>query len=335
MSPTRIAMRIPRVTDRLLGVLVIAMAISTAWLPQARAQVPGRPITIIVPYSPGTGIDILARSLGAELSAKWGQPVVVENRTGASGNIGTGLAARATPDGNTLLMMAKVFVVNPSLFKSVPYDPVTSFTPIIKLATGSIVLAVHPSVPANTVQEFIKYVKARPGQINYGSPGFGTPHHLAMELFKHATHTDLVHIPYKGTSGVMSDIVGNHVSAMFVPTHVALPIARGGKIRILGVASDQRVPVAPDVPTMEEQGVPDFEVDLWFGLLAPAGTPPEVIARYNTVLNEFLHAPKMVKELARQGLVASGGPPEVLRDLIAKDLAKWRKIITDAGITAE
>src|SRR3954471_6886927 len=301
----------------------------------ANAQVPGRPITIIVPYSPGTGIDILARALGAELSQKWGQPVVVDNKTGASGNIGTGIAARAEPDGNTLLMMAKVFVVNPSLFKSVPYDPVASFTPIIKLATGSIVLAVHPSVPAKNVEEFVQYAKSKPGQLNYGSPGFGTPHHLAMELFKQATHTELTHVPYRGTSGVMNDLIGNHVSAMFVPTHVALPLADAKEIRILGVASDKRVAAAPDVPTLIEQGLPGLEVDLWFGLLAPAGTPPEVVTRYNIVLNEFLRAPKMIAELGKQGLVSSGGTPEILRDLIAHDLVKWQKIIKDAGISAE
>ena len=193
--------------------------------PPAAAQVTGRPITIIVPYTPGTGIDILARALGAELTRHWGQPVVVDNKPGASGNIGTQVASRAAPDGQTLLMIAKTFVTNGSLFKNVPYDPVKSFAPVIKLATGSIVLAVHPSVPANSVPAFIQYVKARPGEVNYGSPGFATPHHLAMELFKHATQTDLVHIPYKGTSGVMSDLIGNHVSAMFVPTHVALPLA--------------------------------------------------------------------------------------------------------------
>jgi tripartite-type tricarboxylate transporter receptor subunit TctC len=217
----------------------------------------------------------------------------------------------------------------------VPYDPIASFAPVIKLATGSIVLAVHPSVPAKNVKEFVAYAKSKPGQINYGSPGFGTPHHLAMELFKQATHTDLTHVPYRGTSGVMNDLIGNHVSAMFVPTHVALPLANAGEIRILGVASDQRVAAAPDVPTLIEQGVPGFEVDLWFGLLAPAGTPPEVVARYNTVLNEFLRAPKMVAELGKQGLVSSGGSPEILRDLIAHDLAKWQKIIKDAGIRAE
>ena len=264
-------MGVSGVAARLFRLTFAASALVALSLSVAAAQVPGRPVAIIVPYSPGTGIDILARALGGELSQKWGQPVVIDNKTGASGNIGTGVAARAEPDGNTLLMMAKVFVVNPSLFKSVPYDPVSSFTPIIKLATGSIVLAVHPSVPAHSVQEFIQYAKSKPGRINYGSPGFGTPHHLAMELFKQATHTDLVHVPYRGTAGVMNDIIGNHVSAMFVPTHVALPLAEANEIRILAVASEQRVEAAPNVPTLIEQGVPGFDVDLWFGLLAPAG----------------------------------------------------------------
>jgi tripartite-type tricarboxylate transporter receptor subunit TctC len=321
--------------DRLLHSAIAAVTLLAVSVSAALAQAPGRPITIIVPYSPGTGIDILARALGNELSQKWGQPVVVDNKTGASGNIGTGLAARASPDGNTLLMIAKVFVVNPSVFKSVPYDPITSFAPVIKLATGSIVLAVHPSVPADTAKGFIEYAKARPGQINYGSPGFATPHHLAMELFKQATGTDLVHVPYKGTSNVMSDLVGNHVGAMFIPTHVALPHAVEKQIKLLGVASLERVPAAPDVPTLDEQGVTGFEVDLWFGLLAPAGTPADIVNRYNAALNEFLRSPRMVSELAKQGLIASGGTPGTLRELIAHDFAKWAKIIKDAGITAE
>jgi tripartite-type tricarboxylate transporter receptor subunit TctC len=318
-----------------LRTVLLAVALLAGWDGGASAQQPGRPITIIVPYSPGTGIDILARTLGNELTQKWGQPVVIDNKTGASGNIGTGLAARAAPDGNTLLMMAKVFVVNPSVFKSVPYDPIKSFEPIVKLATGSIVLALHPSVPVDTTRAFIQYAKSRPGEINYGSPGFATPHHLAMELFKQATGTNLVHVPYKGTSNVMSDLVGNHVSAMFIPTHVALPHAVDKQIKLLGVASLDRVAVAPDVPTLHEEGLTGFEVDLWFGLLAPAGTPPDIVARYNAALNDFLRAPKMVAELAKQGLIASGGPPEVLRDLIAHDVVKWQKIIRDAGITAE
>ena len=262
--------------------------------------------------------------------------MVVDNRTGASGNIGTGMAARAAPDGNTLLMIAKVFVVNPSLFKSVPYDPVKSFDPIIKLATGTIVLAVHPSVPANDVREFVAYVKSQPpGSVNYGSAGFATPHHLSMELFKQAAGVNLTHIPYKGTSGVMTDLIGNHVSAMFIPTHVALPFMRDKQIRVLGIAGRERSAAVPDVPTLHEQGLSEVENDLWFGLLAPAGTPPEIVARFNAAINEIIRTKEMVASLAKQGLVVSGGGPEVLRDLIVKDRAKWAKVISDAGIKAE
>jgi tripartite-type tricarboxylate transporter receptor subunit TctC len=320
---------------KLFGVATVALLLTALSFESAAAQVAGRPITIIVPYTPGTGIDILARALGGELAKLRGQPVVVDNKPGASGNIGTQVAARAAPDGQTLLMIAKTFVTNVSVFKNVPYDPVTSFVPVVKLATGSIVLAVHPSVPADSVPAFVQYVKARPGAVNYGSPGFATPHHLAMELFKHATQTNLVHIPYKGTSGVMSDLVGNHVSAMFVPTHVALPLAADKQIHILGVASAERVAAAPDVPTLNEQGVTGFEVDIWFGLLAPAGTPADVVARYNAAVNAFLRSPAIVDTLAKQGLITAGGPPEVLRDLIATDMAKWHKLIQQAGITAE
>lgn len=323
--------------NRLTRCVIAAFTVLLAALPlpPSAAQVAGRPITIIVPYTPGTGIDILARALGAELTKHWGQPVVVDNKPGASGNIGTQLAARAAPDGQTLLMVAKTFVTNVSLFKNVPYDPVQSFTPVIKLATGSIVLAVHPSVPASSVKDFVQYVKAHPGEINYGSPGFATPHHLAMELFKHATGTDLVHIPYKGTSGVMSDLVGNHVSAMFVPTHVALPLAADKQIRILGVASAERVAAAPEVPTLAEQGVTGFEVDIWFGLLAPAGTPADVVSRYNAAINAYLRSPAVAGTLAKQGLITAGGSPSVLGELIAHDMVKWQKVIERAGITAE
>jgi tripartite-type tricarboxylate transporter receptor subunit TctC len=324
------------VTKREVAASLGALALSAAMPSRVAAQVAGRPITIIVPYSPGTGIDILARSIATDLSNRFNQPVVVDNRTGASGNIGTGMAARAAPDGNTLLMIAKVFVVNPSLFKSVPYDPVTSFDPIIKLATGTIVLAVHPSVPANDVRAFVAYVKSQPpGSVNYGSAGFATPHHLSMELFKQAAGVNLTHIPYKGTSGVMTDLIGNHVSAMFIPTHVAMPFARDKQIRVLGLAGRERSAAMPDVPTLHEQGLGEVENDLWFGLLTPAGTPSDVVARYNTAINAIIRTKEMVASLAKQGLVVSGGGPEVLRDLIVADRAKWAKVISDAGIKAE
>lgn len=313
-----------------------ALALSAVAPRPAAAQVAGRPITIIVPYSPGTGIDILARAIATDLSNRFGQAVVVDNRTGASGNIGTGMAARAAPDGNTLLMIAKVFVVNPSLFKNLPYDPVKSFAPIIKLATGTIVLAVHPSVPAKNAQEFVAWVKSQaPGSVNYGSAGFATPHHLSMELFKQAAGVNLTHIPYKGTSGVMTDLIGNHVSAMFIPTHVAMPFMRDKQIRVLGIAARERSAAVPDIPTLQEQGLGEVENDLWFGLLAPTGTAPEIVQRYNSAINEIVRSKEMTASLAKQGLVVSGGGPDVLRDLIVKDRAKWAKVIADAGITAE
>jgi tripartite-type tricarboxylate transporter receptor subunit TctC len=317
-----------------------AFAASCALHAAAQATQPptanAAPLKLIVPFTPGTGIDILARSIASDLSQRFNQPVVVENRTGASGNIGTGIAARAAPDGNTLLMIAKVFVVNPSLFKNLPYDPVKSFEPIIKLATGTIVLAVHPSVPAKDAREFAAYVKSRPpGSVNYGSAGFATPHHLTMELFKQAAGVNLTHIPYKGTSGVMTDLIGNHVSAMFIPTHVALPFRRDKQIRVLGIAGRERSAAVPDVPTLHEQGFAEVENDLWFGLLAPAGTPADAIRRYNAAINEIIRTKEMVASLAKQGLVVSGGGPEVLRDLIVQDRAKWAKVISDAGIKAE
>ena len=324
------------VTKREVAASIGALALSAVAPGGARAQVAGRPITIIVPYSPGTGIDILARSIATDLSQRFGQAVVVDNRTGASGNIGTGMAARATPDGNTLLMIAKVFVVNPSLFKSVPYDPVTSFDPIIKLATGTIVLAVHPSVPANDVREFIAYVKSQPpGSVNYGSAGFATPHHLSMELFKQAAGVNLTHIPYKGTSGVMTDLIGNHVSAMFIPTHVALPFMRDQQIRVLGVAGRERSAAVPEVPTLHEQGLGEVENDLWFGLLAPAGTPPEIVRRIQEEIARALGTAKMRELLASQGLVVVASTPTDFAARIGSEVAKWRKVIREAGITLE
>lgn len=324
------------VTKREVAASLGALALSAVAPLPVGAQVAGRPITIIVPYSPGTGIDILARSIASDLSNRFGQPVVVDNRTGASGNIGTGMAARAAGDGNTLLMIAKTFVINPSLFANVPYDPVKSFAPIIKLATGTIVLAVHPSVPANDARAFVAYVKSRPpGSVNYGSAGFATPHHLSMELFKQAAGVNLTHIPYKGTSGVMTDLIGNHVSAMFIPTHVAMPFMRDKQIRVLGIAARERSAAVPDIPTLREQGLGEVENDLWFGLLAPAGIPADAVARYNAAINEIIRTKEMVASLAKQGLAVSGGGPEVLRDLIVKDRAKWAKVVADAGIKAE
>ena len=294
-----------------------------------------QPITIVVPYTPGTGIDILARLVADELQPRWGQPVVVENKPGASGNIGTAAVARAAPDGHTVLMQANTLVTNAKLFKALPYDPLESFAPIIEVATGAISLVVHPSVPAQSVREFTEYAKSRPGQINYGSPGLGTPQHLAMELFKLSTKTDIVHVPYRGAAGAVTDLIGGHVSAMFLPVHTALPLVRQGQARMLAVGSLSRVATVPDVPTLAEAGLPGYEVDFWYGLLAPAGTPREIVAKYNGALNEILRSPAAIGNLSKQGLAAKGGDPDALRALIAKDLAKWGRVVEEAGISAQ
>jgi len=315
----------------LLAVAALAMTSGNA----AAQKLSDRPITVIVPYSPGTGPDILARTIGEELHQRWGQPVVVDNKPGASGNIGTQQASRAAPDGHTLLIVSNPFTANISLFKNVPYDPVSSFAPIIEVGVGALVLAVHPSVPATSTKEFIDYAKARPGQINYGSPGIGTPHHLAMELFKLTTGTDMKHIPYRGSAGATQDLIGGHVSAGFQAVHVVMPMARENQVRVLATAGKERVRVAPDLPTLQEQGLPGFEVDLWYGIFAPAGTPADIVTRYNTTIDEILRAPQVVEKLAKQGLTVVGGSPDRLAEFVAKDIIKWQKVVKEAGIADE
>jgi len=315
------------------GLFAAAAAMMLAAIPViAPAQQPGRAITIIVPYTPGSGPDILARLVGEEIQTRWSQPVVVDNKPGASGNIGTQLAARAAPDGNTLIMSTNPFASNASLFKSLPYDPVTSFEPIIMIATGALALTVHPSLPVKTTKEFIDYAKDRPGQLNYGSPGPGTPHHLAMELFKLTTKTDLKHIPYRGSAGATQDLAGGHVSAGFQAVHVALPLVQNNQLRLLAVATKERVPAAADLPTLISEGVKDFDLPLWYGVLAPAGTPPDIVARYNSVLNDILRSPQVVEKLAKQGLVTAGSTSEAFGAIIKNERNRWDTVVTEAGI---
>jgi tripartite-type tricarboxylate transporter receptor subunit TctC len=320
-----------------IGAVAIAVAVILA-ASGAKTQPQGlsdRPITIVVPYTAGTGIDIVARTIGEELKERWKQPVVVENKPGASGNIGTQYATTRAPDGHTLMMTANTFVTNVSLFKSIPYDPEKSFAPIVEVATGALALAVHPSVPAPSVRALIDHAKANPAKLNYASPGRGTPQHLAMELFKLTAQVDVVHVPYAGSAGAVRDLVGGHVSAMFIPLHTVLPLSQGNQVRVLAIGSPKRSSLAPDVPTLAEAGVTGFEVDLWYALLAPAGTPQDVVARYNSVVNDILAMPKVREALEKQGLMPRGGAPEQLAQLIANDRARWAKVVKDAGITAE
>jgi tripartite-type tricarboxylate transporter receptor subunit TctC len=314
----------------MLAVLAGALAPAGSGLAQSQQT-----IHLTVPFTAGTGPDLLARLLGEELRQRWNHPVIVENKPGASGNIGTLAAARAAPDGQTLLVTVNTFVMNASLYRAIPYDPETSFVPIVEVATGVLALVVHPSLNVASFAEFLAAARAKPGAINYASPGRGTPQHLAMELLKLTAQVDLTHIPYAGSASAIKDLAGGHVSAMFLPVHTALPLVESGNIRILAVGSERRAHQAPQVPTLAELGVTGFDVDLWYAVLAPAGTPKEIVARYNAVFNDILAQPGIRDALDRQGLVAQGGPPERLTELIARDRPRWAKVVKDADISAE
>ena len=256
------------VRDCLLAALLAMIVGPLLTIPvYAQDQYPNRNVRVIVPFSPGTGIDILARTLGARLGERWKISVIVDNRPGASGNIGSEAVAKSAADGYTLLMTASTIVTNRGFFKTMPYDAVKDFAPVMPLAVGSLAFVAHPSLPVRSVREFVSLAKARPGEINYASPGNGTPHHLAMELFKQRTGIDVKHIPHKATGPAVADILGGHVSVMFLPIHVALPHAQSRKLRILAAGGSRRAAATPDVPGLAEAaGVRDVVVDIWYAL---------------------------------------------------------------------
>ena len=317
-----------------------ALAASLAFALPASAQeiypAAGRSMRIIVPFSPATGIDILARTLGQKLGEKWKIAVIVENRVGASGNIGTEAAAKAAPDGYTLLMTANTLVLNRSLFKKIPYDPVKDFAPVVRLAVASMALVTHPSLKLKTAAELIQFAKANPGKINYGSPGNGTPHHLAMELFKNETGTQLTHVPYRGTGPAVTDLLGGQIGAMFLPIHVALPYLQAGKLDILAAGSLARTPITPDIPSLAEAtGVKNIDVDIWYAMYVPAGTHADIVGRLNAEMNALLRQADVRETLGTQGLAATGGTQEQLAQMTRSDMDRWAKVVQAAKIEAD
>ena len=313
--------------------IAAAALLACAALVQAQEPYPSRPIKLIVPFTPGTGMDILARTLGPGLTERWKVPVVVENRPGASGNIGTEAVAKSPADGYTALVTASTLVMNTSLFKSIPYDPVKDFTPVALLAVGSLALVTHPSVNANSVQELIALARANPGRLDYGSPGNGTPHHLAMELFKQRTGTRMVHIPYKGTGPATQDLLGGQIQVMFLTVHVVLPLVQAGRLKMLAAGGTQRSIAAPQVPSLAEaSGIRDIDTDIWFAVYLPAGAPQEAVAKLNAELNALLKVPSTAEALAKQGLQVVGGPPERLAQLTRADAERWAQVVREAGI---
>ncbi|MEO8203395.1 MAG: tripartite tricarboxylate transporter substrate binding protein [Betaproteobacteria bacterium] len=302
----------------------------------AQDPYPAKPLRIIVPFAPGGGIDILGRTLGQKLSERWKQPVVIENRPGASGAIGFELAAKAPPDGYTILMSVNTMIMLPSLKKSLPYDPIKDFAPVAPVAIGTMALVVPPSLNVKTVPELVVLAKKDPGKLNYGSPGNGTPHHLAMELFKQRAGISLTHIPYKGSDGMMTGILGGQISAVFMPVHQALTNVQAGRLVMLSSSGTRRSSATPTVPSLgEAAGIRDIDVDIWFGMYLPAGTPKEIVTKLNAEVNAILKSPEVIETLARQGLQPTGGTPQDLADLTSSDLERWAKVIREANIRSD
>jgi tripartite-type tricarboxylate transporter receptor subunit TctC len=302
----------------------------------ANAQVyPAKPLRMIVPFPPGGPTDITGRTISQKLSERWHQPVVVENKPGASTVIGTDLAAKSPPDGYTLLLGSNSIALQPLLQAKLPYDPSRDLTPVILAARIPNVLVVHPSVPAQSVSEFIALAKAKPGTINYASVGNATGPHLFAELFRSMAGVDIVHVPYKGTAPAVNDLLGGQVQALFDSLATALPNIRAGKLRALGVTSLQRSRSAPEIPTLSEAGVKGYEATGWFGVLVPSGTPPELVAKLNGEIASILKLPDVEERFLKFGAEGGGGSSEQFADFIRSERDKWGKIIKDAGIQPE
>jgi tripartite-type tricarboxylate transporter receptor subunit TctC len=300
----------------------------------AQDQWPSRPVHIVVPYTPGTGADILARVFDPKLSQRLKTGFVVDNKPGATGNIGAEAVAKSPADGYTLLLTATSLTTNPAL-KPAPFDPVKDFAPIALLATGALGVYVNPQVPAKSMREFIELVRSQPGKLNYSSPGNGGPQHLAMELLKLETHINIIHVPYKGAGGAIADLVGGHVQAMVSALQTVAPHVQAGRLRMLGVMSAKRAEAFPDVPTLKEQGLPDLEVETWYAMFAPAGTPAPIVERLNRDLNDFLKEKDVRDVLEKQGLVPEGGAPQELGERVKRELARWTRVVKAAGIRAD
>ena len=305
-------------------------------LAQSPAPYPAKPIRLVVPFTPGGSTDILARAIGLELTKAWGQSVIIENVPGAGGSIGADKVAKAPADGYTLLMgHIGTLAVNPSLYPNLPYDAVKSFSPVAWVARVPNVLVVHPSVQANTVQELVALAKSKPGQLNYGSGGNGSAANLATEYFKVQTGTSMLHIPYRGTAPAVTDLVGGQIQVLFTGAPAVISQIKNGQVRALAVSSPKRVDALPDLPTVAETGYKDFEADQWYGVVAPAGTPKEIVAKLNAQINLSLNSPELKTRLNNEGAIATPNTPEVFASLIQREIARWKPVIQSGRVKAD
>jgi tripartite-type tricarboxylate transporter receptor subunit TctC len=296
---------------------------------------PVRPVRIVVPFPPSGGADLIARLMGENLAARWSQPVVIDNRAGGNSIIGTEVVAKAPADGYTLLSTASIHSAMPSLHKNLSFDPIKDFDAIALYAITPGILLVNPALPVNSVQELIAYAKARPGQLNYSSAGFGGSAHLAAELFKYRAGLDIKHIPYKGASPALIDLVGGQVQMMFGNFAPSLPYAQSGKLRAPAVTSAQRVPQAPNIPTVAESGIPGFEVSVWFGLVGPRGLPKQVIDKVNRDVAVIQQLPKVAKTLESMGFDVAKATPQEFHARIAGEVEKWGKLVREAKLIVD
>ena len=296
---------------------------------------PNKPIKLIVPFAPGGFTDVVARILGQKLSVSLGQPFVIENKAGAGSTIGTDFVAKAAPDGYTLVMVSTTHVISPAIYPKLPYDPIKSFTPVGKLVDSAYVLLVNPKVPANNVAEFIALAKASPDKIHYASSGNGSSQHLMGGMFAAMTGVKMKHVPYKGSSGAANDLVAGVVESSFAGVPNAMAQVPAGRLKALAVTTSKRIPQLPDVPTMQEAGVSGYNASVWLGLLAPAGTPKDVVMKLNSEIAKVLSAADTKKELYAAGVEADISSPEALNTLMVQELDRWGKVIKDAGITMQ
>jgi tripartite-type tricarboxylate transporter receptor subunit TctC len=308
--------------------VVIAACSADGWT----QAYPTKPVRMIVAFAPGGGTDIVGRIIGQKLTEMWPYPVVLDNRPGAGSTVGTAMAAKAPPDGYSITMTSMSHAINATLYRTLPYDSMKDFAPVILTARAPNVLVVHPSVAARTVKELVALAKARPGQLNFSSSGTGGVSHLSAELFNALAGIDVVHIPYKGAGPAMSALIGGEVQVMMATTPVSLPQIKANRVRGLAISSLKRSPLAPGMATIAESGFPGFETDTWYGVLAPAGTPPAVVRRLNTDTARVLEMPDVKAALEQQGAQPAGGSPDEFRRFIQSEIDKWAKAIRLAKV---
>ncbi len=295
-----------------------------------------RTVRIVVPFTPGGSTDLLARRIGEKLAAAWNQPVIVENRAGAGGTVGADFVAKSAPDGTTLLMgVTGSNAIAQALYPKLPYDVIKDFAPVSMVVSAPLVVTVNPAVKANTLAEFIALAKARPGAVSYGSAGNGTSMHLTGEMFKQATRSSMVHIPYRGSAGMLSDLMGGQIEATFGDLLVVMPQLEAGKLRPLAVTSKQRNPLLPHVPTVAESGYPGFEALSWQGLFAPAATPPELVAKISAEVNKAIKSPDIQDYFASRGFLMEGTTPAAFRTFLDAEVRKWSAIVKTSGAKAD